>query len=76
MFRFKEMLALPMQFVFLSRTLPLIFKDFIKTDLSLNSLSIIRSNYSRPNISYKASAYISYNKEKQLEEIALFISNF
>lgn len=76
MFRFKEMLALPTQFVFLSGTLPLIFEDFIKTDLSLNSLSIIRSNCSRPNISYKASAYISYNKEKQLEEIALFISNF
>ena len=76
MFRFKEILALPTQFVFLSGTLPLIFEDFIKTDLSLNSLSIIRSNCSRSNISYKASAYISNNKEKQLEEITLFISNF
>jgi hypothetical protein len=76
MFRFKELLILPTQFVFLSGTLPLIFEDFIKTDLSLNSLSIIRSNCSRSNISYKASAYISNIKEKQLDEIASFISNF
>ena len=76
MFVFKEILALPTQFIFLSGTLPLVFEDFIKNDLILNDLSIIRSNCSRPNISYKASAYISNNNEKRLEEIALFISNF
>jgi superfamily II DNA helicase RecQ len=64
MFRFKEILILLMQFIFLSKTLPLIFEDYIKTDLSLNNLSIIRSNYSRSNISYKVSTYISNNNEK------------
>ena len=76
MFRFKEILLLPIQFVFLSGTLPLSFEDDIKSSLSLDDLTIIRASCSRSNISYRAKAYISKIEKERIVEIFNYISNF
>ena len=76
MFRFKEILLLPIQFVFLSGTLPLSFEDDIKSSLSLDDLTIIRASCSRSNISYRAKASISKIEKERIVEIFNYISNF
>ena len=63
MFRFKEILLLKCQFVFLSSTLPYSFEQELSKTLYLADLSIIRASCSRPNISYQASAYRSNKRE-------------
>lgn len=59
MFRVRELLLLPIQLVFLIGTLPYSFELELVNIL----LSIIKVNYLRPNISYRASPYIT-KKEK------------
>ena len=76
MYRFKEILRLNSQFIFLIGTLPYSFEQELVSSLYLADLSIIRASCSRPNISYRASAYKSTKEEERLLEIKEYISSF
>ena len=76
MFRFKEILLLKTQFVFLSRTLPYSFKKELASSLYLDDLSIIRASCSRSNISYKTSVYKSNKEEERILKIQDYITSF
>ena len=51
-FRFKNILPKPVQFIFLTRTLPLHIQASITESLLLDNISIIRANCYQNNISY------------------------
>lgn len=76
MFRFKEILLLKCQFIFLSGTLPYSFEQELSKALYLSNLSIIRASCSRPNISYRTSIYKSNKEEEQILEIQEYIYNY
>ena len=76
MFRFKEVLILNTQFVFLTGTLPFSFEKELISMLYLSDLSIIRASCSRPNISYRTSVYKSNKEEERVLEIKEYINNF
>ncbi len=76
MFRFKDLLLLPVQFVFLTGTLPLSFEDEIRSSLSLDDLTIIRASCSKSNISYKVSAYKSNIEKNKIQQISNYIFDF
>jgi superfamily II DNA helicase RecQ len=76
MFRFKDLLLLPVQFVFLTGTLPLSFEDEIRSSLSLDDLTIIRASCSKSNISYKVSAYKSNIEKDKIQQISNYIFDF
>ena len=76
MYRFKELLELPTQFVFLTGTLPYSFEQELISSLYLDELSIIRASCCRPNISYRASIYKSTKGVDQIREIQEYISSF
>jgi len=76
MFRFKEILLLNNQFVFLSGTLPYSFEKELASSLYLDDLSTIRASCSRSNISYKTSAYKSSKEEERILEIQDYITSF
>ena len=52
MYKFHEILKYPIQFVFLTGTLPIDLENNIKSNLFLSDLTTIRANYSRDNIFY------------------------
>jgi superfamily II DNA helicase RecQ/predicted RNA binding protein with dsRBD fold (UPF0201 family) len=76
MFRFKELLLLKVQFVFLTGTLPYSFEDELVSTLLLDDLSVIRADCLRPNISYKARPYKSNKEEDKIKEIQEYINSF
>ena len=76
MFRFKELLVLPLQFVFLSGTLPLKLEEELLNTLYLEDISIIRTSCLRTNISYRARPYISSKEEERILEIQDYIEDF
>ena len=76
MFKFKELLLLPLQFVFLTSTLPLEFEKEILNTLYLKDISIIRASCLRTNISYRARPYISFKEEERILEIQDYIETF
>ena len=76
MFQFKELLLLPLQFVFLTGTLPLLLEEKIISNLFLKDISIIRASCLRNNISYKTSIYKSFKEEDKILEIQEYIEDF
>lgn len=76
MYRIKEILRLPVQFVFLTGTLPYILEEELVSRLYLKDLSIIRASCLRSNISYRTSVYSSYKEEERIEQIRDYINNF
>ena len=52
MYKFHEILKYPIQFVFLTGTLPIDLENNIKSNLFLSDLTTIRANCSRDNIFY------------------------
>jgi superfamily II DNA helicase RecQ len=76
MFKFKELLLLRTQFVFLSGTLPYSFQEYIARTLHLDNLLVIRASCSRPNISYVTSVYRSNKEEERIVQIRDYILEF
>ena len=76
MFRFKELLVLRTQFVFLTGTLPYSFEDELKRSLLLDNLTIIRASSTRLNISYRVHVYKSREEEQRVFEIKSYIDSF
>ena len=76
MFKFREILLLNTQFIFLTGTLPLGFQESLISSLALEDLSIIRASCSRSNISYKTSIYKSNKEEERIVEIKDYINRF
>ena len=76
MFRFKELLLLSTQFVFLTGTLPFSFEEELINILYLQDLSIIRANCTKSNIAYKASTYKSIEEEDRIQELKEYIKDF
>src|ERR1039457_6760916 len=76
MFQVQELFLLKVQFILLSSTLPFSFKLELINSLNLFNLSIIRSDYYRLNISYRAKAYISNKEEERVLEIEEYINSF
>ena len=76
MFKFKELLLLSTQFVFLTGTLPLSFEKELINNLLLFDLSIIRAPCLKSNISYQVSTYKTYKEEDRINEIFVYINSF
>ncbi|KAN0099057.1 P-loop containing nucleoside triphosphate hydrolase protein, partial [Hyaloscypha variabilis] len=76
MFRFRELLVLRTQFVFLTGTLPYSFEDELKRSLLLDNLSIIRASSTRLNISYRVRVYKYIDEEQRIFEIKSYIDSF
>ena len=76
MYRFKEILRLPLQFIFLSGTLPLDLEEKLIKVLLLKEISIIRASCLRVNISYNAIAYTSNKKQDNVLQIRDYIEEF
>jgi hypothetical protein len=68
-FKFKEILQLLIQFVFLTRTFLLYLEQSFKKKFLIKDLTIIKSFTTRSNISYQAQPYKSNKKEGQFLEI-------
>src|SRR5258706_3572042 len=76
MFRFKEILKLPCQFLFLTGTLPLKLEDSLKSFLKLENLITIRARTTRNTISYQTKEYFSLLGSKQILEVQEYIEKF
>ena len=76
MFRFKNILPEPVQFVFLTGTLPLYIQASITESLLLDNISIIRANCCRNNISYQTQQFKSLRLEDRFLEIKAYLDSF
>ena len=76
MFKFREILLLSTQIIFLTGTLPLSFQESLTSSLALEDLSIIRASCSRLNISYRTSVYKSNIEEARIYKIKDYINRF
>jgi superfamily II DNA helicase RecQ len=75
MFRFKNILPKPVQFVFLTGTLPLHIQVSITESLLLDNISIIRANCCRNNISYQTQQFQSTRLEDRFLEIKAYLDS-
>ena len=73
MYKFHEILKYPIQFVFLTSTLPINLENNIKSNLFLSNLTTIRANCSRDNIFYQAIEYINNSEDNKVKQIFDFI---
>ena len=76
MFRFKNILPEPVQFIFLTGTLPLYIQASITESLLLDNISIIRANCCRNNISYQTQQFKSLRLEDRFLEIKAYLDSF
>ena len=76
MFKFKEILQLPIQFVFVTGTFLLYLEESFKEEFLIKDLTIIRGCTTRSNISYQARLYKSTREEEQFLEVRNFIEVF
>ena len=73
MFKFREFLELPVQFVFLSGTFPPYLEESFRREFPLQELTCIRGSTARANISYLARPYQSKKEGAQFLELREYI---
>jgi hypothetical protein len=76
MYRFKELMILPTQFVFISGTFPIKFEFLLNERLLLTDLSIIRATCLKSNISYHTLPFVGKKEEDKYSEMNNYINKF